>query len=59
MTSEADQIRSIDADAAAALAAVPGYLRTKQRTAPAGSTRLVFSARPAPDTRKARSHDRH
>lgn len=51
---EAAIVREIELEADVALAAVPAHLRVKQRPAPAGSTRLVFSHRPAtPDTRKA------
>lgn len=51
---EAALIREIEHEADAALAAVPAHLRVKRRPAPAGSTRLLFSHRPAtPDTRKA------
>lgn len=51
---EAAIVREIEAEANAALAAVPEHLRSKERPVPAGSTRLVFSHRPAtPDTRKA------
>lgn len=54
---ETEVLREIDAEANAALAAIPAHLRAKRRPVPAGSTRLIFShraARPAtPDTRKA------
>lgn len=54
---ETEVLREIDAEANAALAAIPAHLRTKRRATPTGSTRLTFShraARPAtPDTRKA------
>ncbi|WP_435199527.1 hypothetical protein [Janibacter sp. GS2] len=50
MSDQPDLARQIDADADAALAAVPAHLRDKQTPQRTGSTRLRFShARPHPE----------